>query len=52
MPTFNIRNEELSTEFQAGEQCLQQSLPDKLGVGYLKAYQNHSREYVVGQGLG
>jgi AraC family transcriptional activator of pyochelin receptor len=39
MPSLSIRNEELATEFLAGEQCLQQSLPDKLGTGYSKAYQ-------------
>lgn len=39
MPPLSIRNEELSTEFLPGEQCLQQLLPDHLGVGYSKAYQ-------------
>lgn len=39
MPPLSIRNEELSTEFLPREQCLQQLLPDHLGVGYSKAYQ-------------
>lgn len=39
MPPLSIRNEELSTEFLPGEQCLQQLLPDEFGIGYSKAYQ-------------